>query len=267
MASYTDNMEDKKLSCKECGKGYSSKRGLDRHVKIHSGKLHFCQICNKGFTDAFDLKRHTATHKGSFSRALADLKYSCDICHISFVNKRLLSLHTKNDHFEKEPLAKPHKRNGRRLSKLIAAVEQEEKEESSVETKKQVVLQEPLAKPHKRNGRRLSKLIAAVEQEEKEDSSVETKKEVVLQEPTFLHPQQDQIESPKEVVVEKDFSQHFDALLWNYSSLTDIIEGPMSEMEHEHIWKPIHEHVKDGACCYLCSTIESGCQLEISFSS
>jgi len=227
MASYTDNMEDKKLSCKECGKGYSSKRGLDRHVKIHSGKLHFCQICNKGFTDAFDLKRHTATHKGSFSRALADLKYSCDICHISFVNKRLLSLHTKNDHFEKEPLAKPHKRNGRRLSKLIAAVEQEEKE----------------------------------------DSSVETKKEVVLQEPTFLHPQQDQIESPKEVVVEKDFSQHFDALLWNYSSLTDIIEGPMSEMEHEHIWKPRHEHVKDGACCYLCSTIESGCQLEISFSS
>jgi len=227
MASYTDNMEDKKLSCKECGKGYSSKRGLDRHVKIHSGKLHFCQICNKGFTDAFDLKRHTATHKGSFSRALADLKYSCDICHISFVNKRLLSLHTKNDHFEKEPLAKPHKRNGRRLSKLIAAVEQEEKE----------------------------------------DSSVETKKEVVLQEPTFLHPQQDQIESPKEVAVEKDFSQHFDALLWNYSSLTDIIEGPMSEMEHEHIWKPIHEHVKDGACCYLCSTIESGCQLEISFSS
>merc|ERR1712051_76134 len=225
------SMEEKKLSCKECGKGYSSKRGLDRHVKIHNGKLHFCAICNKGFTDNFDLKRHTSTHKGPMENILSNLKYSCDLCEAVFENKRLLGIHKKSQHFEKEKLP-PKKR---------------------------------MLKAHKK----YEDLQMELESDLSNDNSMEPPETVIPQEPepTFISFQED-IQSKKQVSPYKELSQHFDQLLWNYSCLTDIIEGSteIADILSESI-EESEKHSGEKCCCFLCSAIQSGCQLEIALHS
>lgn len=46
------------FSCSQCGRGYSSARGLSHHLQSHKGKTFTCPICDVRFTQKFTIKRH-----------------------------------------------------------------------------------------------------------------------------------------------------------------------------------------------------------------
>ncbi|XP_002133036.3 zinc finger protein Xfin [Drosophila pseudoobscura] len=66
----------KKLNfpCQECGKVFSLKRTLERHVRSHTGERPFqCTYCVKKFTRMDNLLRHTGVHTG-------EGRYHCPQC-------------------------------------------------------------------------------------------------------------------------------------------------------------------------------------------
>ena len=52
------------FTCERCGKEYTEKRSLLRHMKTHvdSSQIYSCSICDKEFSRADTRKRHEATH-------------------------------------------------------------------------------------------------------------------------------------------------------------------------------------------------------------
>ena len=54
------------FSCDICLKAFSNKIGLEKHLRIHTGKkcivLSECNLCLKAFTNNIDLKKHLRTH-------------------------------------------------------------------------------------------------------------------------------------------------------------------------------------------------------------
>ena len=110
--------QPKIYNCQTCGKIFDSQYKLNRHQLVHSGEKKFsCNICNKSFSEQYRLKRHELTHTGEklfpcdicdklFSRKdhlnrhiaelhLSDEQHSCDICAVTFPNKRSLGIHKR----------------------------------------------------------------------------------------------------------------------------------------------------------------------------
>ncbi|NWI37980.1 ZN264 protein, partial [Picathartes gymnocephalus] len=51
--------------CPECGKGFGSLAGLERHRRLHRGeKPYQCGLCGKGFSWSSHYDRHRLTHTG-----------------------------------------------------------------------------------------------------------------------------------------------------------------------------------------------------------
>lgn len=54
------------VSCKLCGKGYQTPRGLAHHMQSHKGKTFMCPVCDAKFTHKFSIKSHLRTvHKSA----------------------------------------------------------------------------------------------------------------------------------------------------------------------------------------------------------
>jgi uncharacterized Zn-finger protein len=59
----TSHLKIKKYRCHDCDKQFASKQNLNEHMHIHSGaKPFFCKICSKTFRQASQLSLHKRTH-------------------------------------------------------------------------------------------------------------------------------------------------------------------------------------------------------------
>ncbi|RZC34951.1 zinc finger and SCAN domain-containing protein 2-like [Asbolus verrucosus] len=75
------------FKCRFCGKGYTRQTHVYRHELSHGKhKLHVCRICNKTLTRMEHLKRHLTTH-------LKEKPFSCKSCNRGFNRSDHLDVH------------------------------------------------------------------------------------------------------------------------------------------------------------------------------
>ena len=86
---------ERAFKCEQCGRGYTSKKILNQHRKIHTDvKPHVCETCPKTFKTKDELIRHTRSHTG-------EKPYECDICHQRFAQSGARNNHKKTHTGEK----------------------------------------------------------------------------------------------------------------------------------------------------------------------
>jgi len=105
------------FTCERCGKKFTEKSNLLRHMKTHlkdptaSGQTYSCSICDKVFNRADHRKRHEATHG---QRPL----FTCQICNHSFQRMdnfhQHLQIHQRR--MDQTPQTGPKKTTKRKLS-------------------------------------------------------------------------------------------------------------------------------------------------------
>ena len=79
--------------CHICYKGFASKKNVLRHISaVHEGVKFFCQICNRGFSCKGNVLRHiSVVHDGV-------KKFLCLVCDRAFLSKGDLKKHIINVH-------------------------------------------------------------------------------------------------------------------------------------------------------------------------
>lgn len=88
--------------CSDCGKVFTRKTTLKRHIRIHIGIKEFqCWICSKCFMEKSHLSRHLRKHEGVSESMEAQAPYCCSICERKFTIKGQLSRHLKAHENEK----------------------------------------------------------------------------------------------------------------------------------------------------------------------
>lgn len=81
--------------CQKCGKSFSLRKNLFRHMKIvhfKSSLRNKCEFCHKRYISKCDLTRHMAVHTGE--------RLPCPYCPKTFRYSYILSSHLKKDHPE-----------------------------------------------------------------------------------------------------------------------------------------------------------------------
>uniref|UniRef100_A0A8C4SNK5 C2H2-type domain-containing protein n=1 Tax=Erpetoichthys calabaricus TaxID=27687 RepID=A0A8C4SNK5_ERPCA len=79
----------KTYCCSECGKQFTKKSRLQRHIRVHTGEKPFCcSECGKQFSQKSYLQTHKRIHTG-------EKPFSCSECGKRFSEKNTLQTHTR----------------------------------------------------------------------------------------------------------------------------------------------------------------------------
>lgn len=85
----------RKFLCNYCGKNYTRKNGLDRHIMSHTGVKPFeCKECGKRYITKDTLKTHILIHTGIKT-------HKCEVCQKSFIQSSHLNYHMRRHAGEK----------------------------------------------------------------------------------------------------------------------------------------------------------------------
>ncbi|XP_070392971.1 oocyte zinc finger protein XlCOF6-like isoform X2 [Dermacentor albipictus] len=92
-----DDTIEKDLDCPVCGKQFTKKYYLQRHLQMTacSGKpppSHLCELCGKVYSRKDNLREHLRAHAGEVTRRK---KYMCDHCGKTFHGISLLKIHIR----------------------------------------------------------------------------------------------------------------------------------------------------------------------------
>lgn len=97
LAAHTEN----KFECRQCGRCFSYKSALDRHIKVvhENQRDHECNKCGKSFGTRYDLSMHfEANHDESRK---AQIRRTCTVCGKIFSKERNLQIHILAIHNDK----------------------------------------------------------------------------------------------------------------------------------------------------------------------
>ena len=88
---FSGEQDTNSLTCLKCDKVFSTKQGLDRHVKSHMGTFKFwCDVCKVGYQNKTNYDLHNIKHTGLYP-------YNCFTCQKGFPEKRAFIEH-ENKH-------------------------------------------------------------------------------------------------------------------------------------------------------------------------
>ncbi|NXU51851.1 ZBTB6 protein, partial [Turnix velox] len=93
LENYVQHLKIHKLFlCLQCGKTFTQKKNLNRHIRGHMGIRPFqCMVCLKTFTAKSTLQDHLNIHSG-------DRPYKCHCCDMDFKHKSALKKHLTSVH-------------------------------------------------------------------------------------------------------------------------------------------------------------------------
>ena len=122
-SSSSDQEAERKISCTECDRCFTTKANLQIHLRTHSGERPFqCSRCPKTFAQRSTLRTHLRTHTGEKPYACQDCQqrfadystlikhrrvhsglkpYVCDVCARGFSQSGNMSRHRKT-HFQRD---------------------------------------------------------------------------------------------------------------------------------------------------------------------
>ena len=119
-------IDEKTLTCLECGKHCSNMSNLRQHVKIkHLNLKQFvCNECNRNFNTKFNLKVHMRQHLDASQKE--QNKYECDICNGMFTTKSYLKVHKEKTHKDKTRKELPEEQTGTVTEEQTGTVTEEQ---------------------------------------------------------------------------------------------------------------------------------------------